>query len=245
MSHIAPIPSPGAIPAQTPTPTPTAAAPALDAHGHDPAVYDWIPVLKKRRHDGWSPDKQRAFIEALADCGSVACAARAVNMSESSAYRLRRAPGAEAFDRAWGAAIDAASKKLLDAAFERALVGTDEPVFNREGNRVGRRLRQSDRLLMFLLRAYGPDCFRSNAAGQAAPTAPPVAEALVHLHPEPPAAPAALMAPEDLAVALEVADLGEGELPHWYRDGPAEAVPVSRAMPAPDTHTLDDEAELY
>src|SRR3546814_20345917 len=76
-------------------------------------------------------------------------------MSESSAYRLRRAPGAEAFDRAWGAAIDAAAKKLLDAAFERALVGTDETVLDRDGNRVGRRLRQSDRLLMFLRRAYG------------------------------------------------------------------------------------------
>ena len=123
MSHIAPIPSPDATPAPT-----VETVPALDAHGHDPAAYDWIPVLKKRRKDGWSPDKQRAFIEALADSGSVATAAQCVGMSESSAYRLRRAPGAEAFDRAWSAAIDAASKKLLDAAFERALVGTDEPV---------------------------------------------------------------------------------------------------------------------
>ena len=97
MSHIAPIPSPD----------PTAET-ALDAHGHDPAAYDWVPVLKKRRKDGWSPDKQRAFIEALADTGSVATAAQRVGMSESSAYRLRRAPGAEAFVRAWGAAIDAA-----------------------------------------------------------------------------------------------------------------------------------------
>ena len=39
--------------------------------------------------------------------------------------------------RPWDAAIEAASKKLTDAAFERALVGTDEPVFDREGNRVG------------------------------------------------------------------------------------------------------------
>ncbi|MEI4507103.1 hypothetical protein WBQ88_18350 [Sphingopyxis sp. CCNWLW253] len=235
MSHIAPIPSPGATPAPT-----VDDAPALDAHGHDPAAYDWVPVLKKRRKDGWSPDKQRAFIEALADSGSVATAAQRVCMSESSAYRLRRAPGAEAFDRAWSAAIEAASKKLLDAAFERALVGTDEPVFDREGRRVGRRLRQSDRLLMFLLRAYGPDCLRGNAAGRAAPAATPIAEALVHLHPEPPAAPAALMAPDDLAVALEVADLCDGELPRWYRDDTDEAVPVSPAMPARD----DDEAEL-
>lgn len=198
MSHIAPIPAPDAALAPT-TETDT----ALDAHGHDPAAYDWVPVLKKRRKDGWSPDKQRAFIEALADCGSVVTAALHVDMSESSAYRLRRSPGAEAFDRAWSAAIDAASKKLLDAAFERALVGTDEPVFDRDGRRIGRRLRQSDRLLMFLLRAYGPDCFRNVAARRIdpAPTVPPVAEALVHLHPAPPAAPEALMAPDDLAVA--------------------------------------------
>jgi hypothetical protein len=221
MSHIAPIPSPD--------PTPAA---ALDAHGHDPAAYDWVPVLKKRRKDGWSPDKQRAFIEALADSGSVATAAQCVGMSESSAYRLRRAPGAEAFDRAWSAAIDAASKKLLDAAFERALVGTDEPVFDRDGNRVGRRLRQSDRLLMFLLRAYGPDCFRNAAARRRATPAPvPVAEALTHLHPAPPAAPAALIAPDDLTVALEVADLCDGVLPHWYREDAGEAVAAPHDEP--------------
>jgi hypothetical protein len=236
MSHIAPIPAPAATPAPT---VDDAAAP--DAHGHDPAAYDWVPVLKKRGKDGWSPDKQRAFIEALADSGSVVTAARAVDMSESSAYRLRRAPGAEAFDRAWSAAIDAASKKLLDAAFERALVGTDEPVFDRDGNRVGRRLRQSDRLLMFLLRAYGPDRFRDAGRDRiASPAATPVAEALVHLHPEPPAAPAALMAPGDLAVALEVADMGDGVLPHWYRDDPAEAVAASPTIPTRD----DDRAEL-
>ncbi len=207
----------------TPMPAPDAAlAPspetALDAHGHDPAAYDWVPVLKKRRKDGWSPDKQRAFIEALADTGSVATAAQCVDMSESSAYRLRRSPGAEAFDRAWSAAIEAASKKLIDAAFERALVGSEEPVFDREGRRVGRRLRHSDRLLMFLLRAYGPDYFRDlDGRRLHRPRKAKVAEALSHLHPAPPAAPEALMAPDDLAVALEVADLCDGELPPWYR----------------------------
>ncbi|MBB6425810.1 hypothetical protein [Sphingopyxis sp. JAI128] len=247
MSHIAPIPAPGADLAPAPDPTP-----ALDAHGHDPADYDWVPVLKKRRKDGWSPDKQRAFIEALADCGSVASAARAVGMSESTAYRLRRSPGAEAFDRAWSAAIDAASKKLLDAAFERALVGTDEPVFDRDGHRVGRRLRQSDRLLMFLLRAYGPDCFRDAAARGASasgrtPVSTPVAEALVHLHPAPPAAPEALMAPDDLAMALDIADQCDGQLPPWYREDREEllAVPAAPAPVAAAGDAADDGADLY
>lgn len=199
-----------------------------------------MPVLKKRRKDGWSPDKQRAFIEALADSGSVATAAQRVGMSESSAYRLRRSPGAEAFDRAWSAAIDAASKKLLDAAFERALVGTDEPVFDRDGNRVGRRLRQSDRLLMFLLRAYGPDRFRDAGPDRLTAPAAPVAEALVHLYPEPPAAPAALMAPDELAAALDVADLCDGDLPPWYRDDGGEAIPAAPDRPVPD----GGEAEL-
>ncbi|MDR6832698.1 MULTISPECIES: hypothetical protein [unclassified Sphingopyxis] len=235
MSHIAPIPAPDAALAPTPE-----TSPALDAHGHDPAAYNWVPVLKKRRKDGWSPDKQRAFVEALADSGSVATAAQRVGMSESSAYRLRRSPGAEAFDRAWSAAIDAAAKKLLDAAFERALVGSDEPVFDRDGNRVGRRLRQSDRLLMFLIRAYGPDRFREGAAAHVAATTP-VAEALVHLHPEPPAAPAALMAPDDLAVALEVADLCDGDLPRWYRDD-ADTALVPPATPP--VVAAWDEAEL-
>src|SRR3546814_8255420 len=55
---------------------------------------------------------------------------------------------------------------------------------------------------MFLLRAYGPERFQGAGPDRiTAPAAAPVAEALVHLHPEPPAAPAALMAPDDLALA--------------------------------------------
>ena len=32
-----------------------------------------------------------------------------------------------------------------------------------------------------------------------------------------------MMAPDDLAVALEVADLCDGELPRWYRDDAGDA----------------------
>lgn len=212
---------------------------ALYAHGHDPAAYDWVPVLRKRRADGWSPDKQRRFIGELADTGSVETAAYAVGMTVRSAYALRRAPGAEGFDRAWSAATDAAAKRLLDEAFERALVGTDEPVFDREGRRVGRRLRKSDRLLIFLLRAYMPQRFRyavhdRMTEGEAPPPAPlDVAAALDRLLPAPPPDPAALLDPGELSIALEVADLCDGELPRWHRDDPPEPL-----APAPN-HKLE------
>jgi hypothetical protein len=39
------------------------------------------------------------------------------------------------------------------------------------------------------------------------------------------------MAPGDLAVALEVADLCDGELPHWYREDAGEAVAAPRDRP--------------
>jgi len=41
------------------------------------------------RHDGWTPQRQRAFLQALVDSGSVEEAARAVGMSARRACRLR------------------------------------------------------------------------------------------------------------------------------------------------------------
>lgn len=79
-----------------PSPPPSA-SPTLDAHGHDPEAYDWVPVPRRRRVDGWSPEKQRLFIGALADTGSVRSAADFSGMSVQSAYRLRRAPEGRAF----------------------------------------------------------------------------------------------------------------------------------------------------
>jgi hypothetical protein len=65
-----------------------------------PPIPAFAPVPRKYRHDGWTPERQRAFIEALADCGSVTRAAAMVNMAQANCYTLRRAPGAEAVRRA-------------------------------------------------------------------------------------------------------------------------------------------------
>lgn len=42
-----------------------------------------VPV--RARTDGWTPQRQRAFIEVLADTGSVSAAAEAVGLSREAA----------------------------------------------------------------------------------------------------------------------------------------------------------------
>lgn len=217
----------GALTTAPPAPPPALpdrSGPVLDAHGFDPAEYEWLPVRRKLRRDGWTPQRQRDFIAALADYGTVERAACEVHMSVQSCYRLRRAPDGGNFAAAWDVALAHAARVLLDTAFERAFNGTDEPVFNREGNRVGRRMRQNDRLIMFLLRAYMPERFRHAHRDWRSPDEPlppatgPMDEALLRLAPVDPDNPAALMEPQELADALQIADiLPPGQLPHYRR----------------------------
>lgn len=77
---------------------------------------DVIPNPPKYRHDGWTPERQKAFIEALADCGSVTRAAAMVNMVRANCYTLRRAPGAEEFRQAWNEALDPRVERHKDLA---------------------------------------------------------------------------------------------------------------------------------
>ena len=44
---------------------------------------------RKARTDGWTPERQLRFLEALADSRSIAQAAASAGMSRESAYRLR------------------------------------------------------------------------------------------------------------------------------------------------------------
>ena len=199
----------------------------LDCHGHDPNAYEWVPVLRKRRKDGWTPERRRAFIGALADSGVVITAAHSVGMSDSSAYTLRRSPGAEGFAAAWDAALAASSGRLIDIAFDRAINGVDDEIIDKEGNHIYTKRKYNDRLLMFLIRAHAPQIYGNahrdgHGAGEGHATVPartPVAEALKLLGPEPPAEPEKLLAPEELEDALEIADIMDGKLPHWQRQG--------------------------
>ncbi|MDP5277604.1 hypothetical protein Q9Q95_01605 [Sphingomonas sp. DG1-23] len=122
-----------------------------------PDLPDFPPVPRKcNRHDGWTPARQKAFIDALADTGSVRRAAAMVNMSQANAYALRRAAGAEGFRRAWDSALDFGLARLKDLAFERAIEGELVPVFV-GGKLMGFRRKHNDALLIFCLRHYGRD----------------------------------------------------------------------------------------
>ena len=121
------------------------------------------PVPRRYRHDGWTPERQRAFIEALADTGSVRHAAARVGMASENAYALRRARGAEQFAAAWQAALDHGIRQLEDIAMGRAIHGQEVPVYS-YGKLIGTRRVFNDRLIMFLLRNRAVDRFPASAS---------------------------------------------------------------------------------
>jgi hypothetical protein len=123
--------------------------------------FDPVPRLCER-HDGWTPQRQTAFIEALADTGSVDAACKAVNMSTVGAYHLRRQPGAETFRAAWEAALQLGVQRVEDVVMDRALNGVEEPLYS-YGKLIGTRRRYNDRLLMFILRNRAPERFSEGA----------------------------------------------------------------------------------
>lgn len=124
----------------------------------------FTPVPRaKERSNGWKPAVQCAFIEVLADSGSVRTAARLVGRSERSAYQLRRHPEGAEFAAAWDAALAHGVRRIEDVAMDRALNGVEVPVYS-YGKLVGTRRVFNDRLLMFLLRNRAPERFAEGRA---------------------------------------------------------------------------------
>ena len=106
------------------------------------------------RHDGWTPQKQAAFLNELAATHCVSTAARAVRMSRVSAYQLRARLKGEPFDKAWQAALLCRFDALAEAALERALNGVEVPHFYK-GEVVGTSRKFDERLTVALLAMRG------------------------------------------------------------------------------------------
>lgn len=115
--------------------------PLLPASAH-------VPV--RPRCDGWTPQKQRDYVEMLADTGVARQAAAVVGMSEQGASRLRRRPDARAFDLACEAAMRFGAHRLRSVAWERAIEGTIKQHFY-HGELKGEERVYDNRLLISLL----------------------------------------------------------------------------------------------
>lgn len=206
---------------------------------YDPADYRWVPVRRRARYDGWTEEKQRRFIEALADTGQVRLAAKAVGMRPETAYRLRRQPHAAAFACAWDAAREQAGAFLEDVAFERALEGVEHNVYDENGEVVATRRAFNDRLLMFLLRNLKPERYARGwqndraLATLATHGTPPgetiegnpgamLVESLAAMEPPLPMPVAELLDPEALEAELELAEISDGRLPQFLCEQRAE-----------------------
>jgi hypothetical protein len=126
--------------------SPSSAAPRLRAV---PATATPAPAATVRV-DGWSLDKQAAFLRALSATHSVSEAAKSVGRSRQSAYRLRSRLKGQPFDLAWEVAFHHSYDVLAHAALDRALNGVEVPVFF-QGEQVGAYRRYDERLTVALL----------------------------------------------------------------------------------------------
>lgn len=110
----------------------------------------------RKRWAGWSADRQRMFLTNLAETGSVHLACSAARLTARSAYRLRaRSP---AFAAAWDTADQLAVGRLSALAFDRAIHGRTEQIWQ-EGTLVAEKRLPSDKLLMWLLARLDPRRF--------------------------------------------------------------------------------------
>ncbi|WBX83858.1 hypothetical protein [Sphingosinicella microcystinivorans] len=102
------------------------------------------------RHDGWTPERRRVFLESLAECGVVQDACRAAGMSPASAYALRQRKSGALFALGWAAALRHARERLADELLSRALHGCTERI-EKDGEVVATRHRFDNRLSMAVL----------------------------------------------------------------------------------------------
>jgi hypothetical protein len=134
-------------------PSPEAASDDFASYIHPPQCGDRLafePVPLRYRSDGLTPDKQRAYVEALADTGVAREAAARVGLSEQAINRVRRRRDARSFDSACEAAHMFGARRLRSIAWERAVEGTLKGHYY-HGELISQERVYDNRLLIYLL----------------------------------------------------------------------------------------------
>jgi hypothetical protein len=78
------------------------------------------------RQDGWTPERQRRFLESIAEGHTVEDACRIVGLSVASAYALRRRASGAGFALGWHGANLLARERIADTLLARAIHGQTE-----------------------------------------------------------------------------------------------------------------------
>ncbi len=137
-----------------PAPPQADPAPQTDpAAPTDNAACAYIPATPTRytqRSDGWTPDRQRGFLERIAEGATVDEASASVGLSPGAAYTLRRRAAGAAFALGWDAAKLVARPIVAETLFLRAIAGQTERVTRPDGEVIERH-RYDNRLAMSLL----------------------------------------------------------------------------------------------
>lgn len=125
----------------------------------DPATPARAARKPRPRHDGFDGARRRTFLDALAKRGCLADAARKAGVSRTTVYKHQERD--RHFARQCELAIGMASTDIELHAWERGVVGVEEPIVYR-GEIIGTRLKRSDAILRLLLQGakrkkYGPN----------------------------------------------------------------------------------------
>lgn len=123
-------------------------------------IEDTVPQPTARpRHDAFDGKRRRTFLEALGKCGCLRDAARRAEVSHQTVYNHQARD--KEFARQCELALDMASTDIELHAWQRGVVGVEEPIVYR-GEVIGTRLKRSDAILRLLLQGakrgkYGPN----------------------------------------------------------------------------------------
>lgn len=108
-------------------------------------------------------DDQRRFLDAYAQCGNISAAARKAGVVRE--YHYRKWLADEEYAAEFAAAKPTVVGVLEDAAWDRAVNGWEDPVYQ-GGQEVGKIWRYDSGLLKFLLRANAPDKYGDKVTQQ-------------------------------------------------------------------------------
>lgn len=124
----------------------------------DELAFTPVPRQVQATRNTITADRQRAFIRALAETGSVTIAARVIGNAGKSLYSLKLVPGAESFAAAWDAAVQLGARQILDILVDHAINGTPEYIY-KDGEIVAERRIFNHRMMMWIVTHAMPEYF--------------------------------------------------------------------------------------